>query len=109
LFKTAFTLGIDIAFAAHEGEENREEDEGVCRGPENKGNPDAEVVDLKNLCSRNELEERNDGIKGASKLTLLLVKANTPTPRIFVIVIPLITLFATLTIAVHALASRPRN
>lgn len=49
------------------------------------------------------------GVKTEMIHTLLLVKANTPTPKIFVIVIPLMTLLATLTMAVQARASRPRK
>jgi hypothetical protein len=41
------------------------------------------------------------------RLTLLRVKASVATPRTLVIVIPLMTLLATLTIAVQARASRP--
>jgi hypothetical protein len=40
---------------------------------------------------------------------LLRVKASVATPKTFVIVIPLMTLLATLTMAVQARASRPRK
>jgi hypothetical protein len=50
LFEAAFALGVDIASASEEGEENGEEDESVSRGPEDEGNPDAEVVYIEDLC-----------------------------------------------------------
>jgi hypothetical protein len=49
LFEAAFALGVDVAFAAEEGEEDGEEDEGVGGCPEDEGDPDAEVVDFENL------------------------------------------------------------
>jgi hypothetical protein len=53
--------------------------------------------------------EGKDIWEGGIKLTLLLVNANVATPSTLVIVIPLITLLATLTIALQLLASFPLN
>jgi hypothetical protein len=78
----------------------------MCACPQYEGDPDAEVVNFEDLVGLLVRAENN----GTEMIhTLLLVKANTPTPRIFVIVMPLITLLATLTMAVQARASRPRK
>jgi hypothetical protein len=54
LFKPAFRLGVDIAFAAKEGEQNREKYERMSRCPEDECNPDTEVVYFENLMMKSQ-------------------------------------------------------
>lgn len=49
LLEPALTLRVDVAAATDQAEQDREEDEGVCRGPQDECDPDAEVVDFENL------------------------------------------------------------
>jgi hypothetical protein len=49
LLEAALALRVDVAAAAEEGEQDGEEDEGVGGGPEDEGDPDAEVVDFEDL------------------------------------------------------------
>jgi hypothetical protein len=110
LFEATVAFWVHVAASANEGQENGEEDEGVRGGPENEGDPDAEIVDFEDLWGKLVGGTGTEVEAGESRLhTLLLVKAKTPTPKILVIVIPLITLLATLTMAVQARASRPRK
>jgi hypothetical protein len=49
LLKTAFTLWVHITLSSNETEKDREENEGMCRGPQNESDPHAEVVDFEDL------------------------------------------------------------
>lgn len=49
MLETTFRLGVHVAFSANKAEEDGKKNEGMGRGPKNESNPDAEVVDFKDL------------------------------------------------------------
>jgi hypothetical protein len=51
LLEPALGFGVDVAFTAEEGKKHGEENESVCRRPEDESNPDAEVVYFEDLVS----------------------------------------------------------
>jgi hypothetical protein len=49
LLQPAITLGIHIPPSTNQAKQNRKQDECVRGGPDDEGDPDAEVVDVEDL------------------------------------------------------------
>jgi hypothetical protein len=55
LLQPSLALRIDVTLSSKQAEQDRQQDQCMCRRPQHKCDPDAEVVNLEDLCVSVEL------------------------------------------------------